>query len=57
MRLAANDVVGATGTGTLIHTATAYDRERHRCLVWRTSVRGEVPLPAGEILAAASASH
>lgn len=42
---------------TLIHTATEYDRERHRRLVWRTSVRGEVPLASGEILAAASASH
>ena len=42
---------------TLIHTATEYDRERHRRLVWRTSVRGEVPLPSGEILAAASSSH
>lgn len=25
--------------------------------VWRTSVRGEIPLASGEILAAASASH
>ncbi|MBM3648322.1 MAG: TauD/TfdA family dioxygenase [Alphaproteobacteria bacterium] len=31
---------------TLIHTATEYDRERHRRLVWRTSVRGEVPIAA-----------
>jgi taurine dioxygenase len=31
---------------TLIHTATEYDRDRHRRLVWRTSVRGEVPLAA-----------
>lgn len=42
---------------TLIHTATEYDRERHRRLIWRTSVRGEVPLASGGILAAASASH
>ncbi len=31
---------------TLIHTATEYDRERHRRHVWRTSVRGEVPIAA-----------
>jgi taurine dioxygenase len=31
---------------TLMHTATEYDRERHRRHVWRTSVRGEVPLAA-----------
>ena len=42
---------------TLIHTATEYDRERQRRLVWRTSVRGEVPMSAGGILAAALASH
>jgi alpha-ketoglutarate-dependent taurine dioxygenase len=34
-----------------------YDRDRHRRLVWRTSVRGEVPMPGGGILAAAQASH
>lgn len=27
-----------------MHTATAYDKERHRRLVWRMSVRGEAPL-------------
>jgi len=27
----------------LMHTATDYDRERYRRLIWRTSVRGEVP--------------
>ena len=42
---------------TLIHTATEYDRERHRRLVWRTSVRGEVPLASGGILAVEPASH
>jgi taurine dioxygenase len=31
---------------TLMHTATEYDRARHRRHVWRTSVRGEVPLAA-----------
>lgn len=31
---------------TLMHTATEYDRERHRRHIWRTSVRGEVPLAA-----------
>jgi taurine dioxygenase len=31
---------------TLIHTATEYDRDRHRRHLWRTSVRGEVPLVA-----------
>jgi len=31
---------------TLIHTATEYDRDRHRRHVWRTSVRGEVPIVA-----------
>jgi len=31
---------------TLMHTATEYDRERYRRHVWRTSVRGEVPLAA-----------
>jgi taurine dioxygenase len=42
---------------TLIHTATEYDRERHRRLIWRTSVRGEVPLPGGGILAPVPASQ
>jgi len=27
----------------VLHTATEYDRERHRRIVWRTSVRGERP--------------
>ena len=27
----------------VLHTATEYDRERHRRVVWRTSVRGERP--------------
>lgn len=27
----------------LMHTATDYDREQYRRLIWRTSVRGEVP--------------
>ncbi len=27
-----------------LHTATPYDMERHRRLVYRTSVRGEVPI-------------
>jgi taurine dioxygenase len=31
---------------TLIHTATEYDRERYRRHIWRSSVRGEVPLGA-----------
>lgn len=31
---------------TLMHTATEYDRERHRRHIWRTSVRGEVPISA-----------
>jgi taurine dioxygenase len=31
---------------TVIHTATEYDRERHRRHLWRTSVRGEVPIAA-----------
>ncbi len=31
---------------TLMHTATEYDRERHRRHIWRTSVRGEVPIVA-----------
>ena len=30
----------------LAHTATDYDTERHRRLVWRTSVCGEVPIAA-----------
>ena len=28
---------------TTMHTATEYDREKYRRLIWRTSVRGEVP--------------
>jgi taurine dioxygenase len=28
----------------LMHTATEYDRDQHRRLIWRTSVRGEVPV-------------
>lgn len=31
---------------TLMHTATEYDRERYRRHIWRSSVRGEVPLGA-----------
>jgi taurine dioxygenase len=31
---------------TLMHTATEYDRERHRRHIWRTSVRGEAPIAA-----------
>ena len=30
-----------------LHTATPYDMERHRRLVYRTSVRGEVPIGLG----------
>lgn len=30
----------------LAHTATDYDTERHRRLIWRTSVLGEVPITA-----------
>ena len=30
-----------------LHTATAYDMERHRRLIYRTSVRGEVPIGWG----------
>jgi len=29
---------------TLMHTATEYDRDRHRRHIWRSSVRGEVPI-------------
>ena len=28
----------------LLHTATDYDTERHRRLIWRTSVLGEAPI-------------
>ncbi len=31
-----------------LHTATSYDMERHRRLVYRTSVRGEVPIGWGQ---------
>lgn len=31
-----------------LHTATPYDMERHRRLIYRTSVRGEVPIGWGE---------
>jgi len=37
------DLVLWDNRGTM-HTATAYDEERERRLVWRMSVRGEVPL-------------
>ena len=29
-----------------LHTATPYDMDRHRRLIYRTSVRGEVPIAA-----------
>lgn len=37
------DVVIWDNRGTM-HTATEYDRERFRRIIWRTSVRGEAPL-------------
>lgn len=37
------DVVIWDNRGTM-HTATEYDRERYRRIIWRTSVRGEAPL-------------
>jgi len=36
------DVVIWDNRGTM-HTATEYDREKYRRLIWRTSIRGEVP--------------
>jgi taurine dioxygenase len=36
------DLVIWDNRGTM-HTATDYDRQRYRRLIWRTSVRGEVP--------------
>jgi taurine dioxygenase len=37
------DVVIWDNRGTM-HTATDYDRQRYRRIIWRTSVRGEAPL-------------
>ena len=42
-RWRAGDLVFWDNRGVL-HTATEYDRERHRRIVWRTSVRGERPV-------------